>query len=219
VNADAFTWLLDKEFDDSAAIVTSLPDESELVSLLKREVKGAGHSDSYETFLRKATSSILKTIAPTSYALFMQTDRKKDGHCIDKAYIVTDEARKKGFKTIFHKIILTREPGKVNMFRPSFTHLLCFSQKGSAGKATPDVIYSGKALYKNGMGVDAVRFALDFLNSKGISKVVDPFCGQGTVLFIAKTFYSHWKEAIGVDIDATQCEKFQAFLKTQMGSA
>src|SRR3954469_1413790 len=125
------------------AIVTGLPDESELDEKHLQKYGG------YELFLRRAISSVLDALAPSSYAMFMQTDRKKDGHWIDKAAILTDQAHKQGCRTIFHKIILTRQPQSVNLFRPTYTHFLCFSQKGKSGKATPEVFFAGNSLYKN----------------------------------------------------------------------
>jgi tRNA G10 N-methylase Trm11 len=44
---------------------------------------------------------------------------------------------------------------------------------------------------------------MNFLNKKGITKIVDPFVGRGTIPFIAKLFKI---DCVGVDIDREQCE-------------
>lgn len=210
LQGDAFRWLPSQKFGESTAIVTGLPDESEL----DPEQLKTG----YEVFLSNAAACIFKAVAPPSYVIFMQTDRKKDGHWVDKASILTSEARKNGFRTVFHKIILTRLPESVNFFRPTYTHFLCFSQTGRSGRATADVVFGGKALYKNGMGADAVAKALDFLRGKGIRSIVDPFCGQGTVLVVAKKlFLSDFDNIIGLDIDPEQVQQTKKHLRNCPG--
>ena len=139
--ADAFEYLPQQRFDNVTSIVTSLPDESELSESVLQKYNG------YESFLRQSTRLILKSLSPYSYAIFMQTDRKKNGHWIDKASIITHEAHKQQWHTIFHKIILTTGLDKINLYRPTYTHMLCFSVKGKCGKASPNVFVGGKSLF------------------------------------------------------------------------
>ena len=67
-----------------------------------------------------------------------------------------------------------------------------------SGKATSDVFNAGEMIYKNAMGFDAVVSCIKYLRGQKIEGViVDPFCGQGSVLKIANDCgYS----SIGVDI-------------------
>ena len=80
------------------------------------------------------------------------------------------------------------------------------------------MVFGGKALYKNGMGVDAVAKALDFLRGKGIRSIIDPFCRQGTVLVVAKKLYpSDFDNIIGLDIDPEQVQQTKNTLETVRG--
>ena len=68
------------------------------------------------------------------------------------------------------------------------------------------------------MGVDAVAKALDFLRRKGIRSIVDPFCGQGTVLVVAKKLYpSDFDNIIGLDIDPEQVQQTKKHLRNCPG--
>ena len=44
---------------------------------------------------------------------------------------------------------------------------------------------------------------MNFLNKKGLTNIVDPFVGRGTIPFIAKLFKI---DCLGIDIDPEQCE-------------
>ena len=47
------------------------------------------------------------------------------------------------------------------------------------------------------------KFEINFLNKKGITRIVDPFLGRGTIPFIAKLFKI---DCLGIDIDPEQCK-------------
>ena len=96
VNGDALEWC-QENVGNVPAIVTSIPDMSE-VGMEETE---------YIPFLRQSAHHILNCITNTGYAIFIQTDRKKQG-LIDKSYYISDEAiRVSGFRMMFHKISLT----------------------------------------------------------------------------------------------------------------
>jgi len=211
IEADAFKWLENKFLCSKTAVVTSLPDESELTANNKAnwafqsfKPNGISAMDIYDDFLRAATKRILDAVHKDSYAVFIQTDRKSNGKWFDKAYIILDEAKKQGTSLLSHKIILRKEVDKADLFRPSFSHMLIFSKNGRCGSLSKsaDVITGGKPLYKNGMGAEAVTTVLKFLQSKDIQEICDPFCGHGTVLVQAKAM--GFPVAIGIDIDPDQ---------------
>jgi tRNA G10 N-methylase Trm11 len=190
---DGIEWCL-RNKNKFPAVVTSIP---EMTELDLDETK-------YIRFFRRATSAVLKTLVPTGYAIFIQTDRKHHG-LIDKSYLLIDEAIKQGFRVMFHKIALIKNVGMTDLHKPTYSHLVCVSKDGTPGAATPDVIHRGKSLYKHGAGITAVSFCLKYLQNKGIDFVVDPFVGQGTTLIIAKKL--KFKGGFGVDIEKKQCEE------------
>jgi hypothetical protein len=157
----------------------------------------------YIPFFRRAARLCLAAVKPTGYAVFLQTDRKQDGW-LDKAHLITTEAEALGHRMIWHKIALRTGVGKTDLFRPTYSHMLCFSQAGPIGKPIADVIYRGPVSYDNAFGADAVEFVLQYLKARGVREVVDPFVGSGTTLAIANRL---GMQAVGVDIDPAQCKK------------
>lgn len=188
---DALKWL--KEQKDLSTIVTSIPEMDEVG--LKE--------DAYTTFFRECVHDCIMATKPTGYCIFLQTDRKHHGW-IDKSYLITDEATKAGLKMIWHKIALRQEVGTSGLFRPTYSHMLCYSKKGKPGKVFPDVIQRGDVTYENAFGINAVREVLQYVKNQGIKDIVDPFVGSGTTLAIANRLGLH---ATGVDIDPKQCKK------------
>ena len=189
---DAIPWL-EAHKGALESITTSIPDASE-VGLSKKD---------YIPFFRNAARLCLLATKPTGYTIFLQTDRKQDGW-IDKAYLIAGEAEALGHRTIWHKIALRTDVGKTDLFRPTYSHMLCFSQAGPIGKPIADVVHRGPISYGNAFGAYAVEFVLQYLRDRGIREVVDPFVGSGTTLAIANRL---GMRAIGVDIDPAQCKK------------
>jgi hypothetical protein len=184
-------WLkINKSWD---SIVTSIPDMSEVNMKIKE----------YTEFFRGSARLCLEATKNKGYCIFLQTDRKYDGW-FDKSYLIIDEAKKLGYRMLWHKIALRTEVGKTDLYRPTFSHMLCFSKEGKIGIPIPDVIYRGDITYDNAFGIDAVVFVLEYLKKQGVKTVVDPFVGSGTTLAIANKL---GMKAIGLDIDKKQCEK------------
>lgn len=188
---DALEWLTAHKNLDS--IVTSIPEMSELNLSYGK----------YVEFLERAVTLCLEATNPKGYVIFLQTDRKHHG-LIDKSYFISDVAQKLGYKMLWHKIVLRKEVGKVDLFRPTYSRMLCYTKSGKVGKVFPDVIYAGETTYTNGFGVDAVKLAIDYLKSNKIRTVYDVFVGSGTTLAVANKLGLN---AVGVDNDASQCKK------------
>jgi hypothetical protein len=195
--ADAFDWLKSKKDNSMDTIVTGIPDLDELESLNNSKMT----KQKYVTFFRKAVELVLRKVRDDEYAILMQTDRKWQGEWIDKSFLANSVAQELGMKQLWHKIIQNREG--VYLQRPTYTHLMAFSKSGTPGEAFPDIIGCGQHLYKNGTSPNATCYVMNFLNKKGITSIVDPFVGRGTIPFIAKLFKI---DCIGVDIDEEQCE-------------
>lgn len=188
---DALQWL-DKNYG-LESIVTSIPEMEEI---------GTNQSH-YETFFRNAAHKCLKSVKDDGYCIFLQTDRKYKGW-IDKTYLTTDEAYKLGFKMIWHKIALRQKVGTSGLFRPTYSHMVCYTKKGKVGKSFPDVMERGEVTYENAFGKNAVVAVLKYLKDGGIKNVVDPFVGSGTTIAIANELGMN---GIGIDINKSMCKK------------
>ena len=190
---DADNWLAKN--GKIKAIITSLPDMEE-VGL---------DVDLWRSWMSRMCLRLMKSLDDDGVIVFYQTDRKYKGSIIDKKTLISSAFEYNGYKTILSKIVLKQDPNTVNLFRPGFTNLFAFSKNTTSGKATPDVIHCGKMLYKNAMGYNACSLAVDFIATKVQTDViVDPFCGQGSVLKISN---SKGFDAIGVEILEEQCVK------------
>ncbi len=194
IEADSVQWCRSHK-GEFPAIVTGLPDMSET----------SMNEEEYILFLREASNSVLQSITPDGYAIFIQTDRKHKG-VIDKSYYISDEAiRILNMKMVFHKIALIRDVDMNDLFKPTYSHILCYTRSGKPGVSTPDVLHRGKTLYENGAGDIAVKRCLAFLRTQHIDTVVDPYVGRGTTLICA--LQMGFTSCIGVDIDPLQCMK------------
>lgn len=195
--ADAFEWLLANR--DQGSILTSLPDASEI---------GLTDLNKYDDWVRRAATEIFASASEGCPVIFIQTDRRKDGRQFSKANLLINIAQEQGWFLLWHKIELTAEVGKSNLYRPTFRNMICFGRgKMSAGQATPDVVAKSKRLYDMAFGFEAARACLEFCK-KFSNHVLDPFCGYGTVLHVAEELGMN---SVGVDIDPKCCEAAQNF--------
>ena len=192
--ADTAKWIIWQK--DIPSVITSLPDAEE--TIFSSDLIG------WKKWFIGMVTLITTRVVSTGYSIFYQTDRRTKGGVIDKSALLHKGVEGTGIRTIFHKICLKRDPGKIELYRPAYTHLLCFSMLGSSGRATPDVFPAGRMIYKNAMGLSACKFSCKFLKEKGIESIVDPFCGQGSILAVANKLEM---DAVGVDILPEQCER------------
>ncbi len=192
INSDAHDWL--KINKGQKAIITSLPDMEEIGQPL----------EDWINWIKLTCELLINSLSDDGIIIFYQTDRKYNGRNIDKKTLITNEFISRGYNNIFNKIVLKQNPDTINLFRPTFTNLFGFSKKVKSGKASPDVIFAGKMIYKNAMGFNACEAAIKFIDSKiGKQTIVDPFCGQGSVLKISNLLNF---DSIGIDILKEQCE-------------
>jgi len=193
---DAMKWLTSQSNLD--CIVTSVP-EMEEVKLT---------AAAYEEFLKEAAKKCMNAVKDTGYCIFLQTDRKYKGW-IDKSYIISDAACELDIRMIWHKIALRQAVGTSGLFRPTFSHMLCYSKKGKTGPVFPDVIERGSVTYENAFGIEAVKAVLKYVKAQGAKTIVDPFVGSGTTVALANQM---GLKGIGVDIDPKQCKKALALV-------
>ncbi|SRR6266545_1439340 len=175
------------------AIVTSLPDASEVEC----------HFPAYTQWFSGAVRSVFNSVTRDGVAIFYQGDRRYRGRLLSKANLICNAAQSKGFHLLWHKIVLRNHPGKINLYRPTYLHLIAFSPSLKAGRPTPDVIDQSKTIYQNGMAINAAVFAIRFAADATRTNVIyDPFCGRGTVLAVANAL---GLESVGFDISTEQC--------------
>lgn len=184
------------------AVITSLPDAAELRVALP----------DYEAWFTRAAVLTMGAVSDDGVTIFYQTDRRHHGVLLSKAALLCNIAYSRGLRLLWHKIVLPRPVGSVNIFRPSYVHMMAFSKLLGSGKATPDVIEAGKAIYRDAMGVNAARVAVRFaMETAKAQTVYDLFCGRGTVLAVANALGCH---SIGWDIDEAQCKEARDLVLT-----
>jgi hypothetical protein len=187
---DAVPWLSANK--NVGAIVTGLPDSDDLEMKLSDWIP----------WFTNAIRACMESASEKSCSIFCQTDRKINGQLISKSHLVFKAAELADVRCLWHKIILRREVGALDLYRPSFTHMIAFSRKLTSGTATPDVMLGGRILYPDGIGCKAAQFAVEFA-SRASTELVDPFCGYGTFVHAASAI---GMRAIGIDIDPKQIE-------------
>jgi hypothetical protein len=200
-HGDGVAWLEGASLAADHAIVTSLPDATEVPEL----------GDRWSAWFVDVVALACRRVADEAVAVFYQTDVKRDGRWIDKGYLVQRGAEAAGAHLLWHKVVCRVPPGTITMGRPSYAHLLAFSRtlRVPAGRSTADVLPSpGAMTWARAMGVAACEAAARFLVADTACRtVVDPFCGVGTMLAVAN---AHGLDAIGVERVARRVRKAQA---------
>jgi hypothetical protein len=158
-----------------------------------------------------AAAAVCGAVADDAVAVFFQTDVKRDGRWVDKAFLVQLGAERAGTSLLFHKIVCRAPAGVTTRGRPGYAHLLCFSKSLRLDPAlsTPDVLPGiGKMTWPKAMGLAACDAVCRFLSDQTACRtVVDPFCGIGTMLAMANA----WElDAIGVEITARRAAKAES---------
>ena len=193
------TWMKEKRAVPGASFVTSLPDFTELSALSLSE---------WKKWFVEAAALVMECCPPEGVAIFYQRDSKHEGTWVEKSYLIQKAAELTGSQLLWHKIVCRAPAGQVTFGRPAYSHLLCFSRelRLPLSSATADVLASaGEATWARGMGVKACQVACRFiLDETKTRKVVDPFCGHGTVLAVAEAM---GLEAEGVELGGKRAEK------------
>jgi hypothetical protein len=196
---DGVAWLKAHPLPPGHAIITSLPDSSEVPAL---------GFDGWRGWFIDAVKVCLDACPDDSAALFFQTDVKRDGAWIDKGFLCQLGAERAGARLLWHKVVCRAPPGTITFGRPSWAHLLAFSRglRAEPARSTTDVIPRlGEMTWGRAMGVEACvaacRFLLDCTSAR---TVVDPFCGLGTALAVANALGMN---GVGVELSRKRAEK------------
>ena len=142
-------------------------------------------------------------------AIFFQTDViAEDGTWIDKGHLVQCAADDIGVRLLFHRISCRFAPGRALQGRPAYSHLLGFSRGVVPRKDRPrvDVLPdAGRMTWTRAIGIDtcidACRYVAEHTQS---TRIVDPFCGHGTVLAVAEAMGF---ESTGVELSKKRAQK------------
>lgn len=197
IHGEALAWLAANRSTPESSIVTSLPDVS--------EVPERGF-DGWRTWFIDCARQLLQWLPSDGTAIFFQSDVRRGGVWVDKSYLVLRAAEEAGAALLWHKIVCRKPPGTITHGRASYSHLLCLAQPRalSPKRPGPDVLAdAGDMPWSRAMGVNACKLACRFLiDETPTRRVVDPFCGHGTVLAVANAM---GLDALGVDISVRQC--------------
>lgn len=163
-----------------SSLVTSLPDFSEFPAFTLER---------WQQWFTETARIILQSTPSDGVTIFYQSDIKVAGAWVDKAYLIQKAAEHIGHAQLWHKVVLRAPVGVATFGRPSFSHMLCFSQalRLEPQHATADVIERGEQLWERGMGLNAARVAARFIRERtGSTVLINPFCGHGTMLAAAE---------------------------------
>ncbi len=198
IHADAFAWMAANPAPVGAAVITSLPDVSELPLPFP----------GWRLWFMEAARAVITWTPQASIAIFYQSDIKRDGVWVDKGYLVQRAAEDLGARVLFHKIVCRKPPGTIALGRPSYSHMIGVTRGGPhhADAPGPDVLPdAGHMAWSRAMGETACKVACGYVvRAVGAHTIVDPFCGRGTVLAVANRL---GLRAIGVDLSAKRCKE------------
>lgn len=198
-HADALEYLRGRALPSEVALVTSMPDVSEL---------SISDLAAYKRWFVDAGRLCLEAVHPESVAIFFQSDIKVGGGWLDKGYLVQRAADELGVELLWHKIVCRAPVGTTTFGRPAYSHMLCFSRarRLETGRSTPDVLPAqGKTLWSRGMGVEACLAACRWIaRETPCSVVLDPFCGVGTTLACANAV---GLDAVGIELSRKRVER------------
>lgn len=198
--ADALQWLSALPGPlRGCSMFTSLPDATEL--------PGIGQQAWRDWFV-EAARLVIRRAPEDGVAIFYQSDVKRAGLWVDKAYLVQKAAEQEGAAQLFHKIVCRRPAGTVTFGRAAYGHLLCFSRglKADVARSSADVLADAGAMtWVRAVGLTACRVACRYILEQTPTRtVVDPFCGVGTALAVANEL---GLDAVGVELNQKRARK------------
>jgi len=196
---DGVAWLAAHSLPPDHAIVTSLPDLTEITSL------GA---DGWRRWFVDTAALACRQVADEGVVVFFQSDVKRDGRWVDKGFLVSVGAEAAGSHLLWHKVVCRAPPATATPGRPGWAHLMCFSRAlrlDTAGSSADVLPRLGEMTWARAMGVAACEATCHFLRQKTAARVVvDPFCGVGTMLAVANAY---GLDAVGVELSAKRAEQ------------
>lgn len=207
---DALEWLKAQGSLSNCSLVASLPDISEFPKLNLSEWK-----EWFET----TAELVLSRTPADGVTVFYQSDIKLDGAWVDKGHLIQKAAERRGHSLLWHKIVCRAPVGMPTFGRPSYSHMLAFSQtlKLPVANSTADVLAeAGEKTWPRGMGLEACQMIARFIKQETTSTtVVQPFCGEGAMLAIA----NHWGlDGVGIERSPKRAEKARQLQLNSQGA-
>ncbi|HET9934078.1 MAG TPA: DNA methyltransferase [Polyangiaceae bacterium] len=198
-HGDGLAWLRATALASDHAIVTSLPDSSEVPRL---------GFDGWRSWFIDTAELVCRSVADDAVAIFFQTDVKREGRWVDKGFLVALGAERASSHLLWHKVVCRAPVGTTTFGRPAYAHLMCFSRGLllAPAQSSADVIPElGAMPWARAMGTRACLEACRFLlKHTACRKVVDPFCGMGTLLAVANHL---GLDAIGVELSQKRARR------------
>jgi hypothetical protein len=173
------------------AVATSMPDASEV---------GMTQS-AWEAWFCQVAALCMQQASPGCPTVFLQTDRKVAGTWQSKAALLHGVAADLHVPLVWHKIVLRRDAGKVDLHRPGYSHMLAYGTC-RPGQATPDVVPPSGRLGRNAWPLAAAHTALQLCHRAGATTLLNPCSGWGTLLWLGSQDYS--MDCYGCDNDPEQ---------------
>ncbi|HEY2734587.1 MAG TPA: DUF309 domain-containing protein, partial [Polyangiales bacterium] len=205
VQAEALAWLRDHPATAHTSVITSLPDVSELPQL---------GFDAWREWFVDAARAVIRWLPSDGIAIFYQSDIRHAQVWVDKGYLVMRAAEVEAASLVWHKIVCRSAPGTSGLGRASYSHMLCIARVAPAPMRVPsaDVLADAGALsWSRAMGEAACQLACRYLRDEtGTRLVVDPFCGRGRVLAVARSLGF---DVIGIDQSAKRCRAARAAIE------
>jgi len=202
LGGDGVAWLAQNALAPTHAVVTSLPDVSELRAL---------NLAAWRAWFVDTVALACTQVAESAVAVFYQSDIRREGRWIDKGYLVSSGAERAGAACLFHKVVCRQPAGSAVRGRAGFSHLLAFSRglRTADAEASVDVLPAlGGMPWPRAMGTAACEEVCRFLlASTACRTVVDPFCGMGTMLAVANAY---GLDAVGVERSPRRAAKARA---------
>jgi hypothetical protein len=178
--ADATVWLRNQRTLSGCSLVASLPDISEFPQLSVR-----GWSD----WFIETAGLMIDLTPPDGVTVFFQSDVRVDGVWIDKGFLCQTAAENRKVPLLWHKICCRVPVDQPASGRAGYSHILCFSRevREPPQAAFPDVISAtGDKTWERGMGVAPALLVAKFIATRSSTRtVVNPFCGEGSILAAA----------------------------------
>jgi hypothetical protein len=177
-----------------------MPDYSEFPKLTLNE---------WKTWFTETAALILSRTPDDGVTIFYQSDIKHQGAWVDKSFLCQKAAESLGHTLLWHKLVCRTTPGLTTFGRPAYSHLICFSKNLrllDLSKSTPDIIPElGEKTWERGMGLSTGLFIGRFLLSETNTQIIiNPFCGEGSVLATANALGLH---AIGIERSQKRAQK------------
>lgn len=162
---------------DAFEILPTLPPHDTIVASLPDAADLGWTIEEWRPWFLQAAELCLEATPAEGLTVFYQTDRKAGGEWLSKAGLLLGLGR----RLLWHKVVLRRPAGSKDLYRPSYAHLLGFSERGSVGRASPDVIGPSKATTPDGMPGAVIAYLLPYARRFGPA-ICDPFCGRAPLL-------------------------------------